>query len=323
MQDPYLLDIRSRYPDAAVTKRTPFRRSRQLAYAQHPGADTCWQHRDFSLAHQVHDGRHVYVSVLEADVQTDHIRLPIKGLYTDLHYLYVLDGTATIETPDHHRPPILLRANTYLLGYLGRDQTGIIALPNGRNLLAAFTVERGWLRRRPAVTTRQLPPYRMDVLTAVLVSGLLELPALPGLGMDLAIDACAIRLIARHQLLMHPAQPSVTPHTDPLTEAVKQGIAQDIEAERYPNVDLLAETIGCSRKTLLRHFRKAEGCSIQEYLIARLMARAMYLLQHEGLSPSATAFRLGYTEPASFNHQFKQYHGITPSATGRSGTVPN
>ncbi|MFC7526871.1 helix-turn-helix domain-containing protein [Parapedobacter sp. GCM10030251] len=43
------------------------------------------------------------------------------------------------------------------------------------------------------------------------------------------------------------------------------------------------------------------------------MQEALRLLREAKLPPAAVAYRLGYSEQTSFNHQFKKYYGMSPS----------
>ena len=78
-------------------------------------------------------------------------------------------------------------------------------------------------------------------------------------------------------------------------------------------IDRVAGEMGLSRQTLYRRL-KDEGVTFEE-LLDRLRHRlALHYLQRDKLSVKGTAYRLGFSDPASFSRAFKRWTGYPPRA---------
>ncbi|MBI1795458.1 MAG: AraC family transcriptional regulator [Candidatus Eisenbacteria bacterium] len=78
----------------------------------------------------------------------------------------------------------------------------------------------------------------------------------------------------------------------------------------------IASQLGVSRQSLFRKL-KAEGSTFEEVLDGLHHKLALRYLNGEGLSVKETAFRLGFSEPASFSRAFKRWTGTSPAASRR------
>ena len=78
----------------------------------------------------------------------------------------------------------------------------------------------------------------------------------------------------------------------------------------------IASRLGLSRQSLFRKL-KAEGSTFEEVLDALRHKLALRYLNGDGLSVKETAFRLGFSEPASFSRAFKRWTGTPPLAVRR------
>lgn len=78
-------------------------------------------------------------------------------------------------------------------------------------------------------------------------------------------------------------------------------------------IDRVARDLGISRQTLYRHL-KAEGTTFESVLDARRRALAVRYLKRDKSSVKATAYRLGFSDPAAFSRAFKRWTGTSPSA---------
>jgi len=335
MHDSYALHIRLAYPEATLVERPSFRPSYPLAYGDTKRTrKTYWHYGGFDLIHETHDGKHTFISVLEVAVNADEVRLPVKSLHGDLHRLYLLNGNVTLRPSGGASSPLALQANQYALLYAPPQQSGHIVFGKGRHLLAGIAMERSWQKREPIKgfqrprTCKASPPHVLDPLTRMTVTGLLSLPAKEGLSLDHALDGFAVQLHDLHRArstvsaaasvrLVTPAGQQRT-----LVDAIKQGIQQEIEAQRYPSVDKLAADLNRSRQLLHRHFRESTAQSIKAYITEQVMQEASRLLREARLPPAAVAFRLGYSEQTSFNHQFKSYYGMTPGEAREAEEIP-
>jgi AraC-like DNA-binding protein len=86
-------------------------------------------------------------------------------------------------------------------------------------------------------------------------------------------------------------------------------------------MDAIASQLGLSRQSLFRKL-KAEGVTFEEVLDGLRHTLALRYLNGEGLSVKETAFRLGFSEPASFSRAFKRWTGTSPLALRRSNPSP-
>lgn len=76
-------------------------------------------------------------------------------------------------------------------------------------------------------------------------------------------------------------------------------------------MDTIASQLGISRQSLFRRL-KAEGVTFEEVLDNLRHALALRYLNGDGLSVKETAYRLGFSEPASFSRAFKRWTGTSP-----------
>lgn len=79
-------------------------------------------------------------------------------------------------------------------------------------------------------------------------------------------------------------------------------------------INEMANSIGVNRSYLTSSFKKAMGCSPQEYLIKLRMEKAKSLLHQTDMLISAVANAVGYTDQLAFSKIFKQYYGMSPKA---------
>jgi AraC-like DNA-binding protein len=82
------------------------------------------------------------------------------------------------------------------------------------------------------------------------------------------------------------------------------------------SMDTVAGKLGLSRPSLFRRL-KAEGVTFEQVLDGLRHQMALRCLNGEGLSVKETAFRLGFSEPASFSRAFKRWTGTSPLAVRR------
>jgi AraC-like DNA-binding protein len=78
----------------------------------------------------------------------------------------------------------------------------------------------------------------------------------------------------------------------------------------------IASQLGLSRQSLFRRL-KAEGVTFEKVLDGLRHTLALRHLNGDGLSVKETAFRLGFSEPASFSRAFKRWTGTSPLAVRR------
>lgn len=101
-------------------------------------------------------------------------------------------------------------------------------------------------------------------------------------------------------------------------EARSEDTKREVERRLEPllasgdiGIDRIAREMGVSRQTLYRRL-KAEGVTFEQVLDALRHRLALRYLR-QGLSVKEAAYRLGFSEPASFSRAFKRWTGRSPS----------
>ena len=77
-------------------------------------------------------------------------------------------------------------------------------------------------------------------------------------------------------------------------------------------IDVLAERAAMSRRTLTRHFQKATGMSIGEWITTERLRRSQTLLESSTLSIEQVAERSGFQSSITFRQTFREKLGVSP-----------
>ncbi|UTD55176.1 GlxA family transcriptional regulator [Halomonas sp. MS1] len=77
-------------------------------------------------------------------------------------------------------------------------------------------------------------------------------------------------------------------------------------------IDELAARTSMSRRTFTRHFQKATGMTVVEWLVNERLRRGRELLETTSLSVEAIAERVGFHTATSFRQHFRQHHQVSP-----------
>lgn len=89
------------------------------------------------------------------------------------------------------------------------------------------------------------------------------------------------------------------------------------------DLDSLSRALSMSRRTLTRHFHKATGMSLGEWLTAERLQRSQLLLETTGISIECVAEKAGFDSPVSFRQRFKSRFGVSPSEWRRTFRGPH
>lgn len=84
-------------------------------------------------------------------------------------------------------------------------------------------------------------------------------------------------------------------------------------------INELADYIGVNRSYLTSSFKKAIGCSPQEYLVNLRMEKAREMLRNTDMQINAIAAAVGYQDQLAFSKIFKQHFGASPKAYREMG----
>jgi len=79
------------------------------------------------------------------------------------------------------------------------------------------------------------------------------------------------------------------------------------------SLDVLAESVAMSRRTLTRHFMKATGMSVVSWITAERLRRSQLLLESSNLPIEAVAEQVGYLSAVTWRQQFKARFGVSPA----------
>lgn len=88
------------------------------------------------------------------------------------------------------------------------------------------------------------------------------------------------------------------------------------------DLDSLANFANMSRRTLTRHFLKATGITLGEWLNAERLRRSQELLETTNNSIESVAEETGFQSPVSFRQSFKARFGVSPSEWRRTFRGP-
>lgn len=77
-------------------------------------------------------------------------------------------------------------------------------------------------------------------------------------------------------------------------------------------INEIADYIGVNRSYLTNSFKKAVGCSPQEYLVNLRMEKAKAMLRNTSMQIYAVASAVGYNDQLAFSKIFKQHYGVSP-----------
>jgi signal transduction histidine kinase/DNA-binding response OmpR family regulator len=80
------------------------------------------------------------------------------------------------------------------------------------------------------------------------------------------------------------------------------------------SVEDISKTLGISKMQLYRKINALLNMTVNDYILNTRMQKAKYLLQHEELSISEVAYKVGFSTPAYFSTVFKSKFGVAPKA---------
>ena len=84
--------------------------------------------------------------------------------------------------------------------------------------------------------------------------------------------------------------------------------------EEAHSVDALAARAAMSRRTFTRHFRKATGASVSQWVLGQRLARAKHLLETTGMRIEQVAGEAGFQSALSLRQHFQATLGTSPRA---------
>ena len=226
--------------------------------------------------------------------------------------LYATGDFAALEQADI----VGLCLGAFVLGYAG--------LLDGRRAATHWEFEQDFQRRFPQV--------QLDI-NALYVD---DQRVITSAGTAAALDCClylirqrfgslAANQIAR-RMIVSPhreggqaqfiAQPVPKNTRDARINCLLDYLQQHI-AEPH-SLDSLARVVAMSRRTLTRHFARATGMSITDWLTAERLRRSQSLLEAGDLPVEQVAEAVGYLSAVTWRQQFTARFGVSPTEWRRT-----
>ncbi len=221
-----------------------------------------------------------------------------------------------VRARDNGAEIVGLCLGAFVLGYAG--------LLDGRRAATHWEFEQGFQRRFPQV--------QLDI-NALYVD---DQRIITSAGTAAALDCClyiirqrfgslAANQIAR-RMIVSPhreggqaqfiAQPVPKNTRDARINCLLDYLQQHI-AEPH-SLDSLARVVAMSRRTLTRHFARATGMSITDWLTAERLRRSQALLEAGDLPVEQVAEAVGYLSAVTWRQQFKARFGVSPTKWRRT-----
>ena len=297
------------FPTVRVSERLPATASYHVAYTN----KRSWQTDNWWVALQTYDARHAYVYLMEI-YNKQAIRFGLDCLRRDLHWLYPLSGEMVI---DGGRTPLRLSADEHIR-VLSASGEYEIAVQPGRHLLFSFALEWGWTRRyaRTALSYLRSPvPVPINAAIRGQLLTLANLSPQEGLLMDAQIYWPIARITHATRKLYGdylPAEKAVSSGIS-LARSVREHIQQDLKFGNKPlTITQIATHFGVTPDYLSRVHKKHYGLSLHAFQMQQRLAEAYRLLTTEGLSVSAVAYRLDFSDLSAFGKLFRKRYGLSP-----------
>lgn len=101
---------------------------------------------------------------------------------------------------------------------------------------------------------------------------------------------------------------------DTLWRITEQYVARCCAAETPPRVSELAQIVGVSQCTLVRHFRRETPQLLSEVLKAIQLRHAKRMLHDPTVTTTRVAYACGYGTRRTFFRAFQRVMGMTPAA---------
>lgn len=92
--------------------------------------------------------------------------------------------------------------------------------------------------------------------------------------------------------------------------------------EKRQDIDTVARLVGMSRRTLTRHFSKATGMTLGDWLNAERLQRSQALLETTDHSIDVVSSLAGFQSPISFRQHFKARFNVSPREWRRTFRGP-
>ena len=320
------LNLDATVPPAERAERPPFLPTYRLPYAQTEAQYYGGPY--FGAVLQQFDAFDVYLTVLEVKSRSfEHlpIGITLETMYRDLHWLYQLKGTLTLEAVSENGRQRIQLAEGRQTQVYSHEMQATMRLDEPHTLSVGIVVKRQWLIRyrplakRPVVKliaylqqhTRRCVTARDTPLEPAMpyLAELLSLPALEGELMDAAIAGPVGHLVRQAR------SPSAVQKQDAgavFAAAIRRQVDNHIKAGTVPTVAELASRNAMEAHSLGARYRQTSDHPLSEYIVRARLAEGLRLMVEERLPVSAAALAVGYAETSVFSRRFKKMYGVSP-----------
>ncbi|PPK99505.1 helix-turn-helix transcriptional regulator [Parapedobacter indicus] len=323
-------DLYPRYFTLPNRGRLPF----GVRYRLHHAERASWQHPEFWMAEQYHNGKHAYAALVEIDTDI-RLALSAKAVHPDLLWLYQLEGALRIA-PDGDGPPtryLSLKEGQYAPLFAGTGDY-IITVSPGRHRLLLLAAQLNWVKRyadtgfapiqhllsgpETGFVTGEPQPIHIRHLRCLF--RLQQITGTPGFRQDVTLYDYLADLFYLYlaEISSTEKDPSIDTPEENVAE-ISRYLQREVIKGNVPTLADLAEQFGYTEKTLIRHFKRVLSDTPSQYIYRIRMVEAERLLAMEGLPPTPVAYQLGYEHFRTFERAFKRYYGKTPGEVYRNG----
>ncbi|MGY2461756.1 GlxA family transcriptional regulator [Vreelandella sulfidaeris] len=132
-------------------------------------------------------------------------------------------------------------------------------------------------------------------------------------GAQIANKVARVMVVAPHReggQAQFIEQPVATSTQDAHINRLLDYLRENLTASH--SIDELAARTAMSRRTFTRHFQKATGMTVVEWLVNERLRRGRELLETTSLSVEAISEKVGFHTATSFRQHFRHHHQVNP-----------
>lgn len=253
-------------------------------------------------------------------------RVPAAPLDTAVDMVWYFRGPASPASP-HGLERILPTGCAQLIVNLAEDRTRTYAIdPPHAMSTNAGTVLAGVSSRHAIIDSADTEHVAGVTLRPGGLPSLFRLPAQQTRDVDIALDDLwgrAMTMELRERLLASGSPGAVldtlesvlTRHWRPDAVHPAVGYALDVFA-RWPHlsrIDAVSHTVGLSQKRFIERFTRQVGVTPKRFCRLRRFQRTVAVIHGGGeVEWAQLALECGYFDQAHFNHEFRDFSGLTP-----------
>lgn len=335
MKTPFTPSFHLANPSLTRVSRRPFTPTYPLPFIDDEATEyhmcsTC------QLSYRWYDAFDVFVAVLEA-VASRPMDIPIASHLPDLHLVYQLHGTSTIETKptgsQKDSTTLQLRESHRTEVYSAQAKAVLHIQPDAatkRYALAAVVPKGAWVLRHPHQDTspmetliqllkqryvqhRYLNPTPITPNMQAWLHLLFTTPRHTGMALDDALNGPMVKLVDAHRRdYLRTLSEKQERELIDAARILAEQLVQRMDGGAVPTTADIAAALYTTARRLRELHKHHHEQRFIHYIHACRMEEAKKRL-HSGLPVLAVAYQLGWSEPTNFTAQFRKHTGFTPT----------